>query len=170
MDYIRYKILYEFGGLYTDSLDTITLGSFDEVYDKSNELAWSWFICKIKGRVPTSFRSGFLCINHAKNKAVKELSEFLPPENNVNVIYEHKGDEIVKKYNIKPIDWRICYPIHGCFIADFMNLKEFEFEPETLQLHYFGGNWNHFAPKISNILDYTFNLSVENSRKRSEEC
>ena len=60
MDYIRYKILYEFGGLYTDSLDTITLGSFDEVYDKSNELAWSWFICKIKGRVPTSFRSGFL--------------------------------------------------------------------------------------------------------------
>jgi hypothetical protein len=168
VDYIRYCILYHFGGLYADALDTITLKSFDELYDKSNKLVWSWYICKASDRFPKSYRSGFLCINHAQNEAVKELMLHEPDENS-HVSYELKGNDVVQKYSIEPIDWRICYPIHGCFIQEFMKLKSFNFENETRQLHYFGGNWNSFKTREADILEYTFTLSVANSRLRSED-
>lgn len=71
-------------------------------------------------------------------------------------------------HNLKCVDWKLIYPIHGYFINDFMKLDSFDFDKKTLQLHYFGGNWIRVKNGVNKILDFCFDLSLKNSNLRSE--
>jgi len=169
VDYARYEILHQFGGMYCDALDTITLGNFDKVYDSCDELGWSWCLGMINDKDDLTFRSGWLCINKPNYHIFEKILKYTPKEKGSD--FEKEAFRLVKQYNIAPISYKYVYPIHLKYINDFFNQKSLssvEFYPETLQFHYYTLYWkNDNILKMNSKIERIFNNSIEKSKQRS---
>ena len=170
VDFARYEILHQFGGMYCDALDTITLGNFDKVYDSCDELGWSWCLGSQNDRKDITFRSGWLCVNHAGNKIIEQLLKYKPKQSGCD--FEFEAFRLVKKYKIKPISFKYVYPIFPKNISEFMNKKVFKFYDETLQFHHYSGVWirqsNLEKYKNNKMLDAIYKYAIQQGKQRSK--
>ena len=78
VNYWKWSAIRNEGGMVMDISDTITLGSFDDIYDDADKLTWSYYWPATR---MTSMGNGWLCINKpGSDIAIAILDEMTAPE------------------------------------------------------------------------------------------
>lgn len=131
-DYLRLKLLYEYGGLYFDCADTFTTGSFADIYSSHPEkLVWS--SCHTD---PKAFSTGCFFVRKPKNPLIKHIllsfqNDYRPNSYSYNM--EIATRSIVQDFP----DDQFCIPYTYWFPhhIDKPPADPYPLFPETLQIH-----------------------------------
>ncbi len=154
VDFIRYCILYEFGGIYMD-MDVTILKSFDEIINKYHN-----YECIISDINLNAMESYLLCLNNrCYNNGIiisKPKSQFM--SNLINEIHKNNKckcydlnksmcinrttgpllftrvfNNYANKKNIKVLDWSYFEP---CILGDLCDIRD-----NTILVHHHNASW-----------------------------
>lgn len=141
VDWFKLDAIYHHGGMICGLSDTITLGCFDTIYDRSEVLSWSHYIRDSKCVVA----NGWFCCSKPKNIILKTIMDEAATHGHVFGWYEKRMAEIVWKNHPSahrdPIAPTVVF---GIYADESPKLWEpnhvLKIPPECLQYHLYAGN------------------------------
>ena len=154
-DYVRIKVLYDYGGIYLDT-DVEVLKKFDDLLE--NELFWGFE----EGNYIATSTIG----SKKKNKIISEFIDLYKDESlideygrvikttNVSMItklLESKGVKMNGKY--QQVDGMTIYPREVFSPYDYSNCRNF-MTKDTYCIHHFYKSWMSFPQRIKSSIKY----------------
>ena len=141
VDYLKAFKLHQEGGMICDVADTVTLGNFDHIYDRSHKVSWSCYVQKSERLAG----GGWLCCNKTGNKALKKLLDEAPANGHVFGWYEARLRKFVDEgnpcFSPEMVAPRVVFGIYADeAIAMWDKRSRFKIPAECLQFHLYAGN------------------------------
>ena len=140
VDYHKWRVLYERGGMVLDISDTITLANFDALYDTANRLLWSHYTIGVK-----QMGNGWLCINKPKGDICRLVISRLQNTPKVQPVgaWEAASFALSRTANDvsrNPTDQKVVFGAHFTKMRQMIWDNKLEIPLQCKQMHFYYGN------------------------------
>lgn len=165
-DWYRYRVLYDYGGMYCDLTDSVTIGNFDNIYDTCTLLT------RGEAKYGNHFHSGWLCVKGKGSPVCKAMVD-LPNTNMYNPTSRAAFEAILWSYwrspeKSKALPYFVVYPIHFRDMNAAIQKRtiEKEIQPGTKQIHWYASvNAPHLDGQAKMRRDNSSMVTIDNWRE-----
>jgi hypothetical protein len=155
VDFHKWDVLYKLGGMALDIADTITLASFNDLYDSADRLLWSHYTIGIK-----QMGNGWLCINRPAGDICRLVIEKHIYSNEIKPVGSWEAESFklsktAQDVSRSPIDQKIVFGGHFTHHRNMIWNNLLDIPPQCKQMHFYYGNvlGNEMQLKKKEFLD-----------------